>query len=140
MKGGMNFYHIQSARSGGTDYREVYKNAHAAYVRIQMRSKRRPYLKSHYFKRDKVFLAIFWQHIHEKHASERLRRLRFYACALELLERSPHAPHTKQNPDNRSELLHRFGGIDRGGAIFFVQVKEDVVTHKKWFISVFPEK
>ncbi|OGH63521.1 MAG: hypothetical protein A2848_00170 [Candidatus Magasanikbacteria bacterium RIFCSPHIGHO2_01_FULL_50_8] len=83
---------------------------------------------------------MFWQHLHEKHKSERLRRLKFYACAIELLEHSPHEPITKIDIDNQSELLHRFGGTDSGGIVFYVQVKEDRATGEKSLISIFPEK
>lgn len=67
-------------------------------------------------------------------------RLRFYKAALELIQLTLIPPMTKENIDNKSELLHRFNGVTKNGAIFFVQIKEDKNNDQKFLISIFPER
>lgn len=136
----MKFYKTRAEKLTGSGLEEIYKKAFRIYRLIRARSKRRPYIRSNYFQKQKIFLPIFWSHIHQKHASERLRRLPFFSCAIDLLIHSRVEPQTKVNAEKTSELLHRFGGTTKHGEIFYVQVKEDRATGEKWLLSVFPEK
>lgn len=135
----MQNFHIQINPQKSYDYRTVYKFAFALYRDIASTTKRRPYIRSKFFKKEKIFLAIFWQHIHEKNWHERKRRLRYFACGLELIRCSSSPPITIENPHRSSELLHRFRGMTPNKEIFFVQIKESKENKQKYLISIFPE-
>ena len=123
----------------GTNYSEIYPKALALYKQIASRkTKRRPYIRSTYFKKEKIFLDYFWLHIRQKNLRDRARRLIYYPCALDMLEHSKLKPESKINPNRKSETLHRFIGITSGKRVFYAQVKEDLKTGQKHFISVFP--
>lgn len=53
-------YITKSKKLSGTNYSEVYKKAFGLYKQIESQSKRRPYIRSVYFKKDKIFLGPFW--------------------------------------------------------------------------------
>ena len=67
-----------------------------------------------------------------------MRRLRYFGVAIELLEKSRFEPKSKENPNKRSEIFHRFTGITKDREVFYVQVKENRKSGQKYFISVFP--
>jgi len=62
----MKAYKTKASKLAGTDFHEVRKKAFALYQNIQRRSHRRPYIRSAYFKKEKIFLALFWQHLFDK--------------------------------------------------------------------------
>lgn len=64
--------------------------------------------------------------------------MKFFACAIELIKKSKHEPVSKENPNKSGEILHRFAGSAKNDELFFVQIKEDKQTGKKFLISVFP--
>jgi hypothetical protein len=121
----------------GTNYSEIYRNAMALYKHIAGKTKRRPYIRSAYFKKDKIFLDYFWDHIRQKNLRDRVRRLKYYPCALDLLTHSRVAPSSHRNQMKKSELLYRFMGICENDARFYVQVKENK-RGEKHFMSVLP--
>lgn len=130
---------VKNAKLSGTDYKEVYKKSFGAYKVIKKRTRRRPYVRSVYFNKEKIFLELFWHHIHSKeNHRDKIRRMRYFPCAVELIQRSRLDPESKENPNKRSEILHRFTGETREGDIFFVQIKEEKKSGRKWLISVFP--
>lgn len=133
-------YHTKNKRLSGTRYTDVYDAAHGLYSKIKRKSKRRPYVRSAYFKKDKIFLELFWRHLDQKNWRDRARRMRYLPCAIELIENSHFNPESKDNPNNVSETLHRFRGITRDKYNFFVQIKEGKRTGQKWLISVFPKE
>lgn len=129
----------KSKKLPGTNFSEVYKKAFSLYAQIKKRSKRRPYIRSKYFKKDKIFLGLFWQHLHEKlNHRDKTRRVKYFPCAIELLQNTKFDPASKENPNEKTEILHRFTGITSEKEIFFVQVKEDKKTAQKYLVSVFP--
>ncbi|MEK7064969.1 MAG: hypothetical protein AAB963_00840 [Patescibacteria group bacterium] len=132
-------YKTKNRRLSGTRYEDVYDKAYALYVKIRRRTKRRPYLRSAYFKKSKIFLELFWRHLDQKNWRDRARRMRYLPCAFEIIQFSRLNPESKENPNDHSEILHRFYGITKEGQIFYVQIKEEKKTGEKWFISVFPE-
>lgn len=134
----MNTYRVKVGPITGTSYREIHKNARRLYGQIILSTKRKPYIRSAYFKKDKVFLDIFWSHLNEKNRWDRLRRMRLLSCAIELIKKSRLEPISYSNPNKPSEILYRFSGINPSNELFIVQVKENKTTKKKWFISVFP--
>lgn len=135
----MKIYKTKVKRLAGTNYSEVYAIAHTIYKDIARKTKRRPYIRSAYFNKDKVFLDYFWDHIRMKNPQDRARRLKYYKCALDLIQNSRVEPISKQNPNRLSETLHRFSGVNGNHDVFFVQIKENVRNSEKYFMSVFPE-
>lgn len=132
-------YQTKIEKISGTDFREVHQKALFHYSLIRKRSRRRPYIRSAFFNRKKVFLNLFWAHLYEKpNFRDKTRRLRFFPCALDLLSRSRFRPMSKPNPNRNSEILHRFSGVTPTGEFFIVQVKEIKRSNQKYFMSVFP--
>lgn len=132
-------YPVKLEKLSGTKYSEVYKKAWNQYLLIQKHTKRRTYIRSDYFDKDKVFLSLFWQHLKDKfHHGDKVRRLKYFPCAIELLKHSRFAPTSKENVDKKSEILHRFTGMTPDNEIFFVQVKENKKNKQKYLISIFP--
>ena len=121
----MKVYQTKVSPLPGSEYREVHSKALAIYRQIKKKTKRRPYVRSAYFRKDKIFLDYFWQHIWQKNWRDRVRRLKYYPCALDLLKNSRMEPISKQNPNKSGEILHRFAGVTRNKELFFIQVKED---------------
>jgi hypothetical protein len=136
----MIVYKTKAKKLGGTSYREVIKKARFAYNEIEKRSKRIAHLRSAYFKKEKIFINLFWDHLNQKSPKDRVRRLKLLPCAFELIEGSTRKPTSKINPNNNKEILHRFGGITADEELFYVQIKEIIKTGRKDFISVFPEE
>ena len=135
----MKAYQTKSTKLPGTNFREVRKKAFKFYRQIKKRSKRKPYIRSAYFKKDKIFLDLFWSHLFEKkNFADLMRRIKFYPCALELIKNSRFDPTSKENVDRKSEILHRFMGITSENETFFVQIKENKRNGNKWLMSVFP--
>ena len=137
----MRAYQTKTGKLPGTDFHEVRKSALDVFKMIKKKSKRIPYVRSAYFKKDKIFLSIFLQHLYEKEKwQERVRRLRYFKVAIELIENTRFEPNSKENPNKRSEILHRFTGVTKEGEIFYVQIKEEKSSGNKYLISFFPEK
>ncbi len=132
-------YKTKSKKLAGSNYAEVHKKAYAVYTKIKRRSKRRAYIRSAYFRKDKIFLGVFWHHLNDKfNHKEKIQRLKLYPCALELIRNSSFDPESKENVDKKSEILHRFSGLTPKNEIFFVQIKENKRNGQKFLISVFP--
>ncbi len=132
-------YTTKAKKLPGSRWADVYKKAHEQFLDIKEKSKRRPYIKSKYFNKDKIFLGLFWHHLHEKrNLRDKTQRLKLFPCAIELIRNSCITPESKENTDRKSEILHRFTGKTNDGDIFFVQIKEDKRSGQKYFISVFP--
>jgi len=134
----MKVYQVKVKKLSGTDYREIHSQALVIYKQIKSRTKRRPYMRSAYFKKDKIFLDYFWQHLWQKNWRDRVRRLKYYPCALDMIRSSRVEPISKQNPNKPVEILHRFAGITKNKELFFIQIKEDRRTDQKSLISIFP--
>ena len=136
----MKAYQTKSKKLSGTNYSEVYKKAFAFYSVVKKRnSRRRAYIRSAYFRKDKIFLSIFWHHLKDKlDLKDKTRRLKYFSCALELIRNSRFDPISKENVDRKSEILHRFVGVTPESEVFFVQIKENKRNGQKYLISVFP--
>jgi hypothetical protein len=125
----------------GSSASELMKLARQEYHRLQKRTPRRQaYVRSKYFTKDKIFVNQFWDHLDQKNRQDKVRRLRLYPCAIDLIRNNMFAPETMQNPNNPDESLHRFVGKTANGEIFYVQVKENKKNNRKDFMSVFPAK
>ncbi len=134
-----NIYQTKALPLAGTQYKEVYKKAYSLYDTIRKKSKRRSYVRSAYFNKEKIFLPLFWNHLHEKcNFRDKIRRVKYFPCAIELIENSTVDPESKDNVDRTSEILHRFAGKTKDGQLFFVQLKEEKRSGEKWLVSIFP--
>lgn len=125
----------------GSSYSEVVAHARKEFNAIRRLSKRQPYVKSKYFKGDKIFMTVFWDHIMQKHPKERTRRLKFYKAAVDLLRNTTCSPEaTFESTTNQDVILFRFYGRTKDGSDFCVQVKHDLRSGRKDFMSVFQRK
>jgi len=134
----MEIYRTRIKPIPGTNYSEIYPRAWSLYKQIASKTRRRPYIRSAYFNKEKVFLDLFWEHMRQKNLRDRARRLRYYPCALDLVVHSHTSPTSKQNPNRLSETFHRFAGISENGEVFFVQIKKIGKRGGKHLISIFP--
>lgn len=134
----MIFYKTKEKKIPGTSFKEIDKSANRIYKQIKSQTKRTPYVRSKYFHKEKVFLALFWGHIYGKIEKDRIRRLKFYGCAIDLIKNSNHDPETRENFKKKDELLHRFYGLLGSGEKFVVQIKENKRTKRKDLISIYP--
>lgn len=132
-------YKTKTYKLPGTHWWQISKKASGIYKEVCNKTKRRPYVRSAYFNKEKIFLSLFWQHLHEKvNIRDKTRRLKYLPCALELIRNSRHEPVSKENPNKAGEIFHRFTGIAPDNSIFLVQIKEIKRTGQKWLMSVFP--
>ena len=123
-----------------TNYSEVRKHALFILKQIKKRTKRKPYIRSAYFNKQKVFFDYFWIHLAQKNLREKIRRIKYFPCAIDLIKNSKVVPISIENADSRNEILHRFAGKTKDKKIFFVQIKENKKSDKKYFMSCFPQK
>lgn len=135
----MKIYEAKTPKVPGSNYAEVYKKALAIYNKIRKKTRRRPYVRSAYFGKEKIFLQLYWNHLHEKNFRDRTRRIKFFPCAIELIQQSRFDPRTIQTIERPSELLHRFAGKTPDGQMFCVQIKQEKRTGEKWLVSIFPK-
>jgi hypothetical protein len=136
----MKIYKSKYSQLSGTSYDEIVKKAHKEHNEIRRRTKRQPYIRSKYFKKDKIFINLFWEHLNQKNRHDRQRRLKLYPCAIDLIRNTTFDPIPKPNPNKPGEVLHRFAGESKDGELFFVQIKETLRSGRKDFISVFSIK
>ncbi|MDP2587118.1 MAG: hypothetical protein Q8P32_05150 [Candidatus Komeilibacteria bacterium] len=136
----MKAFKIKTKKLQGSKFSIVNKKATQFYREIKNKTKRRPYVRSVYFNKDKVFINLFWEHLFIKENwRDRTRRLKFFPAAIELIRNTRFDPISKENPNKREEILHRFAGITGDNHQFYVQIKEDKRKGQKWLISFFPE-
>lgn len=94
------------------------KNVRFIYRTLESKSKRKPYIRSVYFKKDKIFFDYFWKHLSQKNRRIRTARLKYFHAALDLIKNTHHHPISKENPNRREEILHRFYGLTREKFLF----------------------
>ena len=134
-------YEVKAGKLSGTSYEEVHKTVMLVYKKIKSRTKRKPYVRSAYFTKQKIFFDFFWVHLSEKKSRKvKTNRLRYFPCAIELVRKSMNKPISKENPNNTSEILHRFAGLTKDRELFFVQIRENKRTDRKYLMSVFAPK
>ena len=133
-------YQTKTKKLPGTSYAEVKKNATVLYNEIKRKTKRKPYIRSVYFKKQKVFFDFFWDHLLQKNHRERVRRLKYFPAAVELIKNSRNHPITTENPHKQGEILHRFAGLTKEGELFYAQIKENRRSSAKYFMSCFPQE
>ena len=134
----MQAYQTKNSKLPGSDYAEIERVARKLHKSIAAHTKRNAFVRSVYFKKEKIFIKLFWEHLNQKPRRDRKRRLKYYPCAIELLRNTIFEPESKQNPNMKNEIVHRFAGITKDNELFYVQVKENKRSGNKYFISVFP--
>jgi len=134
-------YKSKYSQLPGTSHAKLMKAARHEYHKVQKRTPRRQaHVRSRYFNKDKIFLNQFWGHINQKHPGDQTRRLKLFACALDLIRNSTETPETIFSVNDLNTLLHRFSGESADGTAFSVQIKENKRNGRKDFMSVFPIK
>ncbi|MBU0731509.1 hypothetical protein KKC88_01345 [Patescibacteria group bacterium] len=136
----MQIYQTKECKLSGSTYAEVKKQAFLLYFRIKRKSKRKTYVRSAYFKKEKIFLNLFWSHMFEKNPRQRFNRLKYFPAAIDLIQNSRNHPSVKQNPNNKEEVFYRFFGYTQEKQLFCVQIKTNIHQRKKYLISCFPVK
>ena len=131
-------YKTKVNKLSGSNLGEVSKSAWFIYHQIEKITKRKPYIRSAFFKKDKVFFDFFWEHIKSKSPKERFKRLKFFAAAIDTIKNSKIAPVIKDNPNKKSEIFYRFSGQVKTRELFIVQIKENRISKRKYFMSCFP--
>lgn len=134
-----NFYVTDCQVIPGKSFKVVERIARRNFDKIKVKTKKTPYVRSAYFKKEKIFLTIFWSHLHQRREKEKVRRLRYFDCAIDLIRFSRYEPAIKPDPNNNQMALYRFSGKTRSGEIFYVQIKRNNKTNKKYLISMFSE-
>jgi hypothetical protein len=130
-------YQTKSKKIAGSSYGEVMRNAFSVYDEIKKKTKRRPYVRSAYFKKEKIFLDYFREHLFQKLPKERTRRLKYFKAACDLIENSKLGPVEKTELFEKKEILYRFAGLTIEKDLFYVQIKEDK-RKRKYLMSCFP--
>lgn len=131
-------YRTRAYPFSGTNYREIHKRARDFFNAQSQKTRRRPYIRSAYFNKEKIFIDTFWRHLGEKNWRDRVRRMKVLPCGFELVEQSHDVPTLKINPNNTNEILYRFSGCTPENVIFYVQIKQNR-KNQKVLLSVFPE-
>jgi hypothetical protein len=131
-------YQTKIKKIRGTNYSEVKKQALVFFSYLEKRTKRRPYIRSAYFDKQKVFFDYFWTHLLEKSHKERVRRLKYFTAALEVVRKSRNHPYLEENRHKKGEMLYRFAGLTEEKELFYVQIKENKKSNKKYLMSCFP--
>lgn len=131
-------YQTKTEKIAATRFGEVWKRVKEIYSDIKRKTKRKPYVRSAYFNKQKVFFDYFWKHLSQRSPRQRRIRLRYFPCAIDLIKNSRNTPSSKINPNKKTEILHRFAGLTKNKELFFIQIKEDIKTDRKYLMSVFP--
>ena len=103
-------------------------------------SKRKPYIRSKFFGKRKVFVHLFREHTYQKHRQEQIRRLKLFPAALDLIIHSTCKPLSKSHQTKSYLMLHRFYGRFSNGKAFAVQISENKKRSELFFLSVFEIK
>ncbi len=130
-------YQCKTKIFSGTDYAEVLAPARQLFHQYEANTRRQANIRSPLFGKDKVFLAAFWEHLAKKNRKDKTRRLKFYACALELITKANIPPESEPYKDKQARL-YRYRGQVAGGQRFTVQISQNK-NGRKYFTSVFPE-
>lgn len=135
----MQIFRSKFKKISGAEYKAIYKTAHSCYKQLVDNPRRNPYIRSRYFNKEKIFLDVFWIHLSQKRWNDRLRRLKYFICAIDLVKNSTVAPVSVVHEDPKA-VLYRFAGVSNCGGQFYVQIKHEKKSGRKWLMSIFPSK
>lgn len=131
-------YRCKAAPLRGHRFVDIMPQVRKEFRTLQKRTKRRPHVRSDYFKKNKIFFDYFWQHMQRKSVVDRARRLKYFPCALEVLRKSRHNPTTFVDINQPDIIKHEFVAIAPDGVRFSVIIQEDRKTDKKQLLSLYP--
>ena len=134
----IKYYHSKYDKLPGSKYAELTTATWRIYNDIRRRTNRKPYVRSAYFKKDKVFIDSFWTHLNQKPRRDRIRRIKYFQCGIDLLRNSRMIPESRPNPNGRNEIVHRFTGKTKSSEVFYVQIRENR-RGNKYLMSIFPD-
>jgi hypothetical protein len=129
-------YKSRYSKLTGVNENELWHKARLVYGATVKSKRRKPYVRSKYFKNEKVFLDMFWSHTNSKKPKVRRARLMFYQCGLDLIHNTTYKPKEDYIKGN---LCYKFWGYSRDNEEFCVQIKQES-KGGKWLMSVFPTK
>lgn len=97
------YWKVKAKRIGGTNPKEIVAKARDYSHIIESSTKRLAYIRSKYFKKQKVFLKYFWEHLYQSGGwQQRAERLSYFLCAIEVIENSTYPPiSTKPNRNKK---------------------------------------
>lgn len=133
----VGMYSCKTKAFWGHRYSDIMPQSRKVFRALQKKTKRQPYVRSMFFKKDKVFFDYFWTHLNEKSVHDRARRLKYLPCVLELLRISTCQPETFIKPQSNA-IYHQFEGKTEDDILFSVIVKQDRASGKKYLLSIFP--
>ena len=129
---------LKTSTVKGTNYPEIYKKLLTFIKHIQIKTQ--TICRSKYFENQKIFLELFWIHLHQKNKNERERRVSLFPVAVEFISNSKSEPILTAKGVKSSEIFYRFTAVTKDTQIFFIQIKENKKSGQKWLMSIFPEK
>lgn len=130
-------YKNKESETSGSNSGEVYKNAFRIFHEIEKKTRRKPYVRSAYFNKEKVLFDYFWSHLKQKSPKKRYKRLKFFRPTIDLIKNSRNNPSIKENPKNKREVFYRFAGQTKS-KLYIVQIKENKISKNKHLMSCFP--
>ena len=133
-------YQTKTKKLPGARYTEIRNQSLFIFNQIKRSTKRKPYIRSAYFNKQKIFFDYFWAHLFQKNPRERTIRLKYFDTALEVIKKSRNHPSSQKNSDKKRETFYRLAGLTAEKELFIVQIKENNKTGKKYFMSCFPWK
>lgn len=124
----------------GNRFVGILPQARSVFRVLQKQTKRRPYIRSLYFQKEKVFFDFFWHHLEQKSIVDRVRRLKYLPCALELLRKSRLNPQIFIDSNQKQIIKYRFIGMASESTYFAVIIQENLKKRNKQLISIYPLK
>src|SRR5260221_4150022 len=133
----MQYWKVKAYIIPGKSYTTVNKIARSIFHELERKTKRQVHIRSKYFRKQKIFLHFFWDHLSNKTLNDKTRRLKLFECGLELIKNSTFEPTVKVNVQNSRETFYRFYGSTAGNILFAVQIKKDKRGRLE-LLSIFP--
>lgn len=134
----IRFFQTKIKLLTNNNYRVVYKKAWQIFLEIKHKTKRRPYIRSTYFLKEKIFFDYFWEHLRQKNRNDRMRRLKVFEVAIEVVLNSRNKPAISENRNNQNEILYKFYGKTVCNIKICVNIKQNKKTGQKYLMSCYP--
>jgi hypothetical protein len=133
----IKFFQSKYNEMAGTSYCELINKAHAIVNALNPNHRRKENVHCGYYSGEKIFFEYFWQHQSNKPPADKMRRIRFFQCAVDLLQNTTYAPNIEPSGKNSSELWLSFYGKTKSGVKFVVHLKSNQ-RGNKYLMSIFP--
>lgn len=106
---------VKALQFSSRTYEDARKEALSHFSKLKAKSKRKLYVKSDYFGKQKIFFDYFWDLVFQKPIGSRKQRLKLLPCAVELVQKSSFLPESTTNPNKKQEIFYRFEGVTQNG-------------------------